>query len=179
MSLFLATLLPGLALMGLGAVLILGGSAAAAALRAFPRSTRAAYVLFGGATVWFLDNVWHLSSADFGEYRVLLFIGFALVAVLAFRCVPDFLGVRGLCALVLLAASPLLDAAYMNYDRPQRLFMVGLVYAGLTLAIWVGAQPWRLRDFLGWLFARPGRARLAGGALLAYGLLLAAVSFTY
>jgi hypothetical protein len=148
-------------------------------LRAFPRSTSAAYVLFGGAALWFLYNVWHLSSADFGDYRVVLFIGFALVAVLAFRCVPDFLGVRGLCALVLLAASPLLEAAYMNYDRPQRLFMVGLVYAGLTLAIWVGAQPWRLRDFLGWLFARPGRARIAGGVLLGYGLLLAAVAFTY
>jgi hypothetical protein len=179
MSLFLATLLPGLALMGLGAALVLGGSVAAAMLRAFPRSTPAAYVLFGGAAVWFLDHVWHLSSADFGDYRVVLFIGFALVAVLAFRCVPDFLGVRGLCALVLLAASPLLEAAYMNYDRPQRLFMVGLVYACLTLAIWVGAQPWRLRDFLGWLFARPGRARMAGALLLGYGVLLAAVAFTY
>jgi hypothetical protein len=67
----------------------------------------------------------------------------------------------------------------MNYDRPQRLFMVGLVYACLTLAIWVGAQPWRLRDFLGWLFARPGRARMAGALLLGYGVLLAAVAFTY
>jgi hypothetical protein len=179
MSLFLATLLPGLALMGLGAVLALGGAGAAAMFRALPRSAMATYVLFGGAALWFLFNIWHLSPADFGEYRVLLFVGFALVAGLAFRCVPDFLGVRGLCALILLAASPLLDAAYMVYERPQRLVMVALVYVALTLAIWVGAQPWRLRDFLTWLFARPGRARFAGAALLGYGLLLLAVAFTY
>lgn len=179
MSLFLATLLPGLVLMLLGVPLLLGWAGAAALLRSFPRSQPATYVLFGGAAAWFLYNVWHLSAADFGDYRVLLFIGFALVAVLAFRCVPDFLGVRGLCALVLLVASPLLGAAYMEYDRPQRLFMVSLVYVALTLAIWVGAQPWRLRDFLTWLLARPGRARLAGAFLLGYGLLLAAVAFTY
>jgi hypothetical protein len=43
----------------------------------------------------------------------------------------------------------------------------------------LGAQPWRLRDFFGWLFARPGRARSLGGALAGYGLLLAIVAFTY
>ena len=46
-------------------------------------------------------------------------------------------------------------------------------------AIWLGAQPWRMRDFLSWLFARPGRARSFGGALAAYGLLLAGVAFSY
>ena len=99
--------------------------------------------------------------------------------MLSFRSVPDFLAVRGLCALVLMGAMPLLDAAYMQFDRPQRLFMVTLVYVALALAIWLGAQPWRLRDFLGWLFARPGRARSFGGVIAAYGLLLGVVAFTY
>ena len=76
-------------------------------------------------------------------------------------------------------AMPLLDAAYMEYDKPQRLFMVSAVYVALSCAIWLGAQPWRLRDFLGWLFARPGRARGLGGAVAAYGVLLAIVAFTY
>jgi hypothetical protein len=179
MSLLLATLLPGLVLLALGLPLLLNHSGFAAVLKAFPRSTAAAYVFFGGGAVWFLYGIWHLSPADFGDYRGWLFAGFAIVALLSFKCVPDFLAVRGLCALMLMAAMPLLDAAYMEYDKPQRLFMVTLVYVALACAIWLGAQPWRLRDFLAWLFARPGRGRAIGGALAGYGLVLAIVAFTY
>ena len=179
MSLFLATLLPGLVLAGLGAVLFSNRPAAVAALQAFPRSATAAFWLFGGGAVWFLWLVWHLSTADFGDYHVLLTLGFGAVAALAFKCVPDFLAVRGLCVLVLLSASPLLTAAYMEYDRPQRLLMVTPVYLLIAAAIWLGVQPYRLRDLFNWLFLRPGRARGLGGGLLVYGLMLAGVAFTY
>ena len=178
MSLFSATLAAGLILVALGAPLLLDHSGIKAAMRAFPRSASAGYVAFGAGAAWFLYNVWNLSKADFGEYRTILFIGFAAIAILAFRCVPDFLGVRGACALVLIGAAPFLDAAFMEYDRPQRLFMVAFIYGALALAIWLGAQPWRLRDFLGWLFARPARSRGLGGFLVAYGFLLCGVSFT-
>jgi hypothetical protein len=179
MSLSLATLIPGLILLLLGVPLVLGSSAYSSALKAFPRSQAAAYVFFGAGAAWFLLNIWNLSMADFGQYRTWLFIGFAVIAVLAFKSVPDFLSVRGLCALVLLGAAPLLDAAYMHYDKPQRLFMVSLVYLAIMAAVWLGAQPYRLRDFIGWLFARPGRARFAGGVVAAYGLVLCGVAFTY
>lgn len=179
MSLTLATLIPGLLLLAAGVLLLLNHTGCVAALRAFPRSRSAAYVFFTVGAAWFLHAIWNLSPADFGEYRMWLFAGFAIVAVLSFRCVPDFLAVRGLCVIVLMGAMPLLDAAYMEYDKPQRLVMVTLVYAALAAAIWLGAQPWRLRDFFTWLFARPGRTRGLGGALAAYGLLLAIVAFTY
>jgi hypothetical protein len=179
MSLLLATLLPGLLLIALGVPLLLNSSRAVASLKALPRSTTAALFFFGIGALWFLWNIWHLSAADFGDYRVLLTIGFAAVAVLAFKCVPDFLAVRGLCVLALLAASPLLGAAYMEYRFPQRLFMVALVYVFIALAIWLGASPFRLRDFFGWLFARPGRTRGFGAVLAGYGLLLGIVAFTY
>lgn len=179
MSLTLATLLPGLLLLVLGLPLVLGHSGYAVVLKAFPRSPTATYLLFGAGAAWFLHGIWHLSPADFGEYRKLLFVAFAAIALLSFKCVPDFLAVRGGCVLVLMAAMPLLDAAYMEYEKPQRLLLVSLVYASLALAIWFGAQPWRMRDFLTWLFARPGRARVVGGALAAYGVVLAAAAFTY
>jgi hypothetical protein len=178
MSLFTATLVPGLVLLALGIPLLLGVAAATAAIRSFPRSQSVGYVVFSAAAAWFLYNIWHLSPADFGEYRTLLFIGFAAVAVLAFKCVPDFLGVRGASALMLLAATPLLEPAYMRYDLPRRLFMVSVVYLAVALAIWLGAQPWRLRDFLGWLFARPVRSRGLGGLMVAYGILLCGVAAT-
>jgi hypothetical protein len=179
MSLLLATLLPGLLLIALGVPLLLNHSGFTVMLKALPRSTRATYVFFTAGAAWFLYNIWHLSPADFGDYRKLLFVAFATVAVLSFKSVPDFLAVRGLCALMLVAAAPLLGAAYMEYAYKQRLFLVSLVYLGIALAIWLGAQPWRLRDFFGWLFARGGRARAFGAMLTAYGLLLAVVAFTY
>jgi hypothetical protein len=178
MSLQIATLIPGLLLLALGLPLVLNHSGFAAALRAFPRSTPAAYVCFGAGAAWFLNAIWHLSAADFGDYHVLLFIGFAAIAVLSFSCVPDFLAVRGGCVVVLMGAMPLLDAAYME-EPQQRKLMVAAVYVAIALAIWLGAQPYRLRDFLAWLYARPGRARTVGSVLAGYGLLLCGVAFTY
>ena len=179
MSLLLATLIPGLILLLLGVPLLLNHSGFVAMLKAMPRSQVATYFFFGLGAVGFLYNVWNLSPADFGDYRKPLFLAFAAIAVLSFKYVPDFLAVRGLCVLMLVGAAPLLEAAYMEYDRPQRLFMVTLVYLGIAFAIWLGAQPWRLRDFLTWLFQRPGRARTFGAVLAVYGLLLTGVAFTY
>jgi hypothetical protein len=179
MSLTLATLIPGLILIALGLPLLLAHSGASVMLKAFPRSRTATWVFFGAGSAWFLYNIWNLSAADFGDYRTLLFIGFLLIAVLAFKCVPDFLAVRGVCVVVLLGAMPLLMAGYMKFDHPQIYFQKVLVFVCIVLAIWLGAQPWRMRDFLDWLFARSGRARLVGGLLAAYGLLLAIAAFSY
>jgi hypothetical protein len=179
MTLTLAILLPGLFLIALGGPLLLNHSGFTASLKALPRSTTAAAVFFGVGAAWFLWEVLHLSPADFGDYKGWLAIGFAVVAVLAFKCVPDFLAVRGLCILVLLAASPLLMAGYMVYDHWTIYFYKALVYVGIVLAIWLGASPYRFRDFLGWLLARPARTRSFGAALLGYGLLLTVVAFTY
>ncbi len=179
MSLQIATLIPGLLLLVLGLPLLLNSSGYAAVLKSFPRSTAAAYLFFGVGAAWFLYAIWHLSPADFGEYRTYLFFGFLIVAVLSFKCVPDFLAVRGLATIVLMGAMPLLDAGYMNFEHPQIHLYKIAVYLAIAGAIWLGAQPWRLRDFFGWLFAQPGRARGVGGALTGYGVLLAIVAFTY
>ena len=175
MTLFLANLLTGVALLALGGALAADTSAIRAGLKAFPRSASAAHVLFGGAAVWFLSRVAVLSEADFGQYRKLLFVGFAAVAVLAFFHVAEFLAVRGLAALILLAAGPLLAAGFGSYGLA--LVYKVAVYLFLTVALWLGAQPWRLRDAIEWLQRAPGRSRLLGSALAAYGLVLVGLAF--
>jgi hypothetical protein len=175
----LAILIPGLLLVAIGLPLVLVHAGAIAAFKGFPRSPAATTVFFGAGALWFLYKIWHLPSSDFGDYRVILFIAFAAIAGMSFKCAPDFLAVRGLCILALLAASPLLMAGYMNYDHPLIYFQKGLVYVCIVLAIWLGAQPWRMRDFLEWLFARPERTRAVGGAIALYGLLLSVVAFAY
>jgi hypothetical protein len=179
MSLTVATLIPALFLLALGVALAFGRTTVKAGLTALPRSPSAALLFFGAGSLWFLYRVWHLSPADMGDYRTPLTIAFAVIAGLSFKYVPDFLAVRGLAVLMLLVAQPLLAAAYMEYEQPQRLFMVTLVYIGIALALYLGAVPYRLRDFLGWLFQQPGRARALGWGLLGYGALLTVVAFTY
>jgi hypothetical protein len=179
MSLTAATLIPGILLLVVGLPLALVLNGAMAVFRAFPRSQAASYLLFGVGAAWFLYNIAHLSPADFGDYKIPLFIFFGLVAIAAFKCVPDFLAVRGAAAIVLLAAEYFLGAAFMEYQYPQRLLMVTLVYLAIALAIWLGAQPWRLRDFLEWLFRTPGRTRTFGLLACLYGLILCVTAFTY
>ncbi len=179
MTLFFATLSTGIILAFFGGALLSGHSLFAAALKGFPRSPLATAVFFGGAALWFLSRVWNLSVADFGEYRNALFMGFFAVAALSFIYVPDFLAVRGVAGLLLLAASPLLDAAYMEWSHPQRLLLVSLVYLCIVIALWLGAQPYRMRNFIEWLYLRPSHSKLFGGALLAYGCVLSATAFTY
>jgi len=179
MSLFLATLIPGLLLLATGGLLLWNAPVVGATARAFPRSRRASWILFGAGAAWFLYIVTQLTEADFGDYKLVLFIVFAAIAILSFKLVPDFLAVRGLAVLVLLAAGSFLSAAFMKWEIPQRLFMVALVYAAIFASLFFAGYPYRLRDFLDWLFARPGRARTAGILCGGYGLLLTIVSFTY
>ncbi len=181
MSLATATLIPGLLLFVLGALLLIGGASIGAFLKALPRSTVATVIFFGGAAAWFIYEVAHMSKADLIVFSspTPLVIGFGVLALLSFKFAPDFLAVRGLAAAVLLGAWPLLTPAYMQYDKPQRLLMVTAAFIAVGLAIWLGAQPWRLRDFLQWLFARPARPQALGGVLAGYGLLLVVVAFTY
>jgi hypothetical protein len=177
MSLFLATLLTGLFLIAFGGHFAWHGMRSAPSAKAFPRSQAAAFLLLGTATVWFLYKVTQLGPADFGQYKNLLFILFLGTAVGSFYFVPDFLAVRGLAALILLTAGALLEAGYMQYDVGA-LILKGFVYFMIVVAIILGASPYKLRDFLDWLYRSEKRPRHFGTIFALYGLILAGMSFT-
>jgi len=181
MSLFLATLLPGLFLALLGGVLLWNDSRVGSTAKALPRSRRCAWLFFGASAGWFMIRLSHVGESDliFFQQPLPVMLGFGALAVLAFIYTPDFLAVRGLCVLTLLAAEPLLRAAYMEWSHPQRLLMVTAVYIGLALALYLAAAPYRLRDFFEWLFAKAGRARGLGALLLVYGLATSVAAVTY
>lgn len=185
MTLTLATLITGLLLLALGVVFLLPSPAVVTSVKRFPRSRTLAFVLFGAGSAWFLYRIAHLSLADFGQYRKVLFVFFAIVALGSFKFVPDFLAVRGACILVLLAASPLLDAGYMVWEYGEltdlsRVYLYKIaIFVAVAIAIYLGASPFRLRDFFEWLYRKPGRARLVGGLIAGYGVVVSLVSFTY
>jgi len=177
MSLFLAQLLVGLALLVLGGALAADTPLLRAGLRALPRSSAAAYVLFGGAAAWFVFLVFNMSDADLivPAPKSYYAAAFALLAVLAFFNVTEFLAVRGLAALILIASGPLLAAGFGHYG-PALVYKIA-VYLALSAALWLAGQPWRLRDAIDWLQRVPGRARRVGSACAAAGLVIVGVAF--
>ncbi len=181
MSLLLATLLPGIFLALIGALLLWNHSAVESTARALPRSKVAAWLFFGLGAIWFLWRLSHLGESDLIFFKTPqpVMIAFAVLSVLAIFFTPDFLAVRGLSVLMLLAAEPLLYSAYMEYQHPQRLLMVTAVYIGLGLALYLAAAPYRMRDLVEWLFRLPTRPRVIGAIILGYGLVTAAAAFTY
>ncbi|HWA27903.1 MAG TPA: hypothetical protein VG734_19765, partial [Lacunisphaera sp.] len=136
---------------------------------------------FGLGAAWFVLRLSHTGESDliFFKTPTALMYAFGALAILAFIYTPDFLAVRGLCILMLLGAEPLLYAAYMEWTHPWRRLMVTAVYVGLAAALYLAAYPFRLRDFFEWLFRTPGRPRLLGAILAAYGLATTAAAFTY
>ncbi len=142
-------------------------------LRTFPRSKMA------GALLLILDSIWALlliATMDLGEFsnlRGILLVVILVSTFLTFRYVDEFLAVRALGILLLLAAEPLMEAAFL---RPQegRLLLVGFAYLLACLGmLWVGL-PYLLRDQIAWASkSKPvwGVAALAG---VIYGGLLAA-----
>ena len=179
LSLFLTTLLCGVLLVLLGIILLWRGPAVVLGLQQGLRSKPATVICFGLGTVWFLWHISRLGEADFGQYKGLLLAGFASVGVLALFFTPDFLAVRGAAILVLLTSWVGLEAAYMQWDYPGRLWLVGFIYCCVIIALYLGTVPYRLRDFLQWLAMARGRSQTLGGLLAIYGLLLCGVGLAY
>ena len=179
MSLTLATLLPALVLLGLGAVCLVRPPSSERVAQRVIRSNAVALGTLALASAWFLYKVTQWGEADFGEFRHFAFIAFLGIAVLSWFHLRDFLVVRAGAVLYLLIAHALLGAAYMQYDQPGRLVLVTMVYLGIVLALFFGTVPYRFRDGIGWLHAAPLRIRVFGGICTLCGILLLIALLSY
>jgi hypothetical protein len=180
MSMTFATILVGLILLAKGLTLFtMKGDAAFQRGLKFLRDRRVAAVLLAVASAWFLWVVINLGQADFGDYKVPLFVLFLGVAVGSWFYVPDFLGVRAGCVIFMLLAWHCLGAAFGHYEVPARLFMVSAVYVGIVFSLYMAAAPYRARDMAEWFCARPTHARVLGGLLAAYGVWLLLVPMLF
>jgi len=137
----------------------------------FPRSRAAGLALM---TVACVGSVFVTKTADLSEFaplRNIIIAVIVILSVLAMIYLPEFLAVRALGIIALLAAEPLLLAAFM---RPElsRLLLVVLAYAWILLGLFWVAMPWLLRDQITKLTAAPWRLRAAAAAGLFYGALI-------
>lgn len=178
-SLLTFTLLTALVLLVAGLPLAVAPKRLEPILRAFPRHRATAIVtmLLGGG--WFLFKISQLGPADFGDYKVILFLLFAATLAGSILYVPDFLAVRGVAILVLLAANTGLKSAFGLYDIPERLLLVTILYILIVAAITYGIMPYRMRETIAWLYAGALRARVLGMLISFSGLSLVVAASLY
>jgi hypothetical protein len=147
------------------------------AAQKFPRSHIAGVVLLSIALVW---TFWLLATIEMGEFSAFrrpLLIALPIGYVLALRFVDEFLAVRALGILCLLAAEPLLDAAFLRYETSRLLvtvFAYLLIIAGL---FWV-AIPYVLRDQINWSTRSVARWRFLHGLAFVCGGVILTFAFT-
>ena len=147
-------------------------------LRAFPRSSQAGFILITAAAVWFFILVQVMDLGEFSNWRRTVLIGTPIAWFLTWRYVEEFLAVRALGMLVILAAEPLLESAFL---RPEfsRLLLVAVVFVWIVFAMfWVG-MPYTLRDQIAWLTGSEKRWRIASAVGIACGALLMALPAFY
>src|SRR5438128_2396673 len=147
-------------------------------LKRFPRSSLAGFILLTLALIW---SFWLLATMEMGEFSsfrrpllIVLPIGFVLVL----RFVEEFLAVRALGILCLLAAEPLLEAAFFRYET-SRLFVTVLAYLLVLAGLFWVTMPYLLRDQINWSAKSTSRWHAIHGIAAAYGLTILACAFTH
>lgn len=144
----------------------------------FPRSRTA------GATILTIDLVWSfwllatMEMGEFSNFRRPLLIALPIGYFLVLAFVDEFLAVRALGILCLLAADPLLEAAFL---RPQlsRLLVTGLAYLMIVAGLLWVTMPYLLRDQITWSTKHSGTWRVVAGAALVFGVAIVACAFSY
>lgn len=170
-SLSMVALVVGVALIATHAAALAAPSPVRKWLTDFPRSKAVGTVLLVLATVW---AFWLAQTMDMGEFarlRTPILIAIPIGAVLTWMFVDEFLSVRMLGVLALLAAEPLLSSAFL-VESLARLPVVILAYVWILLGLfWVG-MPYVLRDQIHWVTGSTGRWRAAAAGGVAYGVVL-------
>ena len=147
------------------------------AVRRFPRHTPVGYVLMLLGTVWFLYYVSQETVSDFANIKKFFYILFGGVGIGSCFFVKDFLPVRGLAVLFLLAAKLMVDTARWE-ETEWRLVIATWAYVLAVAGMWFTISPWRLRDILNWSVATESRTRLTNGARVAFGLFVIVLGLT-
>ncbi len=188
LSLFTAGLVLAVLLIGSHAFMLAKPKEAQDFLKKFPRNQFLGQILLGIGLAWFWlliapAGMGKLSALamDLGEFnaakgllRILVPVSLVLVTI----SVRDFLAVRALGLVGLMAAAPLLGAAFLK-DPQSRLLVPIYAYAMLTASLFCVGMPYLFRDAVTWVTAEQKRWTVLSGAGFAYGVAVLICAFAY
>jgi len=179
LSLFTIGLILGVWLIAIHALMLVKSDEVKGFLKKFPRNLLWGQILMGVGLAWFWlliapENLGKLSALvmDFGEFngaKPILRILVPLTLVGVVISVRDFLAVRALGVVGLMAASPLLEAAFLK-DPSSRLLVPIYAYAMITVSLFLIGKPYLFRDAVTWISADEKRWKVTALLGLGYGL---------
>lgn len=173
-----AGIVVGVVLIAAHVAALLRAPALRPALNKVPRS------LGIGSVFLTIDFVWAFvvaTSMDLGEFQSMRWLAQAALPVMYVAMMfwsNDYLGARSIGMFLLLAACPVLNAAFLQPPQ-SRLLLALLMYVWVLLGLfWVG-MPFTLRDQIAWATAKEGRFRslCLGGAVYGAVILGCALAF--
>ncbi|HRK16277.1 MAG TPA: hypothetical protein PK490_18495 [Prosthecobacter sp.] len=167
----------GLLLLGKHAWAWRNAERAQAFLRAFPRDYKWGVVLLSVSFFWGMMCLAHMDMGEFFWLRkwFLMAVPAAFAGVLVY--VREFLAVRALGCLMLLAAGPVLCAAFLQ-PQTTRLLLPVLAYAWIITGMFFVGMPFLMRDWITWLLAKPARWSAAVWSGMIYGAVLLVLALT-
>jgi hypothetical protein len=163
----------------------------AAWLRLFPRDRKIGCVLMFINMAW---TVWIVHTGQYGDLTfelrrlgITIFIPEQAIRYSVFVLGPlfffaviyyanQYLAARGVGILLILAARPLLAAAFIE-DSASRLVITVLAYVWVIFGIVFVAAPHRMRDLIAWNTHTIERFRLLCAVRLGFGVLLVLLAF--
>lgn len=180
LPLFVAGLVLALWLIGLHGVMLVKAEAMQGFLKKFPRNHALGQGLIAAGLIWFWLIVAptgrgfaHALAMDLGEQfnalKPILRLAVPVAIVLLAISIKEFLAVRALGLLGLMAAAPLLESAFLK-DPSSRLLIPIYSYVMIFVSLYLVGMPYLFRDAVNWLTARPARWRTACALGLAYGV---------
>ena len=125
-----------------------------------------------------IDLIWSLLASrtmemgEFSNFRRPLLIILPVGYFLVLKFVDEFLAVRALGILCLLAAEPLLDAAFLRPEM-SRLLVTVLAYLMIVAGLLWVTMPYLLRDQIAWSTRTAGAWRIVAGVALVSGIAVA------
>ena len=142
-------------------------------LKKFPRNHQLGQILLAVGLLWFWllvakpgKGLLNSLAMDLGEFNGLksylrYVVPLAIIAV--GMAVKEFLAVRALGLIGLMAAAPLLDAAFLK-DPHSRLLVPVFAFAMVVASLYFVGMPYLFRDAVTWATATPGRWRMMAPA---------------
>lgn len=153
----------------------LGGEKSISFVKTFPRHRAWGIALLLVASIWGFFLVTYMDMGEFYNWRERLMVLVPVTFVLVSVFVPEFLAVRALGALMLMAAQPVLEAAFLQ-PQTSRLLLPVLAYAWIIAGMFFIGMPYLMRDWISWITQSKARWNLAVIGGVVYGALVFVVA---
>lgn len=172
MSIAQLSLLVGVLYVLIHLPLVVAPVAVRRALDAFPRNMVAAGILSVVALAWSAYAVNDMPLGGLDAYKSWLWVLGPVLFLLVMTLMSELLAVRALGGLLMLAASPVLEAQRLN-DSPWTVVPALLAYAWVVAGMMLMLSPYRFRQVVERTCTTESRTRLMGlGGVVAGGVLV-------